>query len=81
MGGIPWIHGLIDQFFSGRFLATSINCLLCEFLSPLSRQDINNLFQSKHAIATLSKARGCLDDTVYIDQLCSLSYYNAVCHI
>jgi len=71
MGKIPWIHGLIDQFLSGEFLTTSINCLLCEFLSPLPIQDIDNLFQSKHAIATLSKTRGCPDDTVYIDQLCS----------
>ena len=81
MGKIPWIHGLIDQFSSGEFLATSINCLLCEFLSPLSIQDIDNSFQSKHAIAIPSKTRGCPDDTVYIDQLrsfispwCRLSY-------
>ena len=81
MGKILWIHGLIDQFSSGEFFMTSINCLLCEFLFSLSRQDIDNSFQSKHVIATPSKARGHPDDTVYIDQLCLLSHHDAVCHI
>jgi len=40
--------------------------------SPLSRQDVNNLFRSKHAIAILSQTIGCPEDTVYIDQLHSL---------
>ena len=39
MGKISWIDGLIDQFSSGEFLMTSINCLFREFLSPLLSQD------------------------------------------